>query len=73
MNMASIKGIRYFSNLIFNNNDYSYAHSALQSMSCLECTKEFLLINNFDNLNTSFRNYFKITIELYNLFSMLYV
>ena len=67
------KGIFYFNNNISSNNyNYSYVHAVLQSLSTLECSKEFLLVNNFNNLDMQTKNNLSTTIELYNLLSMLY-
>ena len=60
--MFPMKGIKNFSNT-----NYSYVHSVLQSMSCLESSKQFLFQNSFNNFDQNFC----ITIELYNLMSML--
>jgi hypothetical protein len=66
------KGIIYFTNNMFNaNNNYSYAHSVLQSISVLDCSKEFLYMNNFNNLDNISRMNLSITIELYDLLTML--
>ena len=57
-----MKGIKNISNM-----NYSYIHSVLQSMSCLESSKQFLYQNNFQFFNQNLC----LTIELYNLMSML--
>ena len=62
MNMIPMKGIKNNTN-----NNCSYIHSVLQSLSCLESSKLFFTQNNFNifNMNLS------ITIELFNIMKAL--
>ena len=62
-----MKGIKYSN---FNNNNYSYAHSVLQSLSCLDCINIFL--NNTNTFNLKNNQKFALTNSLYDLFSDLY-
>ena len=61
-----MKGIRNDSG-----QNFSYAHSVLQSFSYLECMRDFLNANNFNNVNMILAQQLCTTIELYKLMSML--
>ena len=47
-------------------NDFSYAHSVLQSLSCLDCANDFLKLTNTFNLKNSPK--FALTNALFDLF-----
>ena len=61
--MLPMKGITNF----MNNANFSYVHSVLQSLSCLDFAKQFLSLNNYN----SFGNNFYLTKELYALMNNL--
>ena len=63
MNMLPMKGITYF----MNNANFSYVHSVLQSISCLDFAKQFLSSNNYN----FFGNNLYVTKELYALMNNL--
>ena len=50
-----------------SNSNFSYAHSVLQSLSCLDVTKEFVKLVVFENINPNFL----LTKELYALIFVL--
>ena len=50
-----------------SNSNFSYAHSVLQSLSCLDITKEFVKSIVFENINPNFL----LTKELYALIFVL--